>query len=204
MGKELLEGLTSRPVRRTLEVWEGAPAASSVGMHRCSFLGERVERAREGARATVLLEADAGIGKSRLVTETLARFRDPKDAVALGHGMELAGGELPYGTVIDSLRGLVLDAGTEAVRVAAGGDVSTLAVLCPALGSPEPSADRSRLLPAFASAIAAMALDRLMWLIVEDLHWADASSRDLLNYVLRVTPPCRCSPWSRCAPTTRS
>jgi DNA-binding CsgD family transcriptional regulator/tetratricopeptide (TPR) repeat protein len=36
-----------------------------------------------------------------------------------------------------------------------------------------------------------LASDRLVWLVLEDLHWADASSRDLLSYLVKVAAPCR-------------
>ena len=57
-------------------------------------LGDAVARARDGVSTTVLIEADAGIGKSRLVADGLSTFRDPKDAVAVGYGVELAGGAI--------------------------------------------------------------------------------------------------------------
>jgi DNA-binding CsgD family transcriptional regulator len=152
-------------------------------------LGECVDRARSGAPTVVVIEGDAGIGKTRLLTEALAAFRDRKDAVAIGHGLELAGGELPYGTAADSLRALVRDIGVEAVRSAANGYAPALASLCPTLGPSAVETDRSRLLPAYASTLESLATDRLVWLLVEDLHWADTSSRDLISYLVRVVGP---------------
>jgi DNA-binding CsgD family transcriptional regulator/tetratricopeptide (TPR) repeat protein len=154
-------------------------------------LAEHVQRARDGTRSTVLVAGDAGIGKTRLLTEALSRLRDPKDLVALGHGVELAGGDLPYGTVSDCLRYLVGDAGVDLVRTAAGSGCDSLAAICPALGAAGDDVDRTELLPAFVSTLEALASHRLVWLVVEDLHWSDASSRDLLLYLLRVARPCQ-------------
>ena len=154
-------------------------------------LGELVERARGGESVTVFLVGDAGIGKSRLVREGITRFAEPNDVVAIGHGVELAGGELPYGMVADSLRSLVRDLGVQRVRAAAGEGETALAALCPALGVGAASVDRASLLPAYVTMVEALAADRLMWLVVEDLHWADVSSRDLLSYLIRVMGPGR-------------
>ena len=156
-----------------------------------SRLGECVARARDREQMVALVEGDAGIGKSRLVTEALAAYREPKDVVAIGHGVEFTGGELPYGTAADALRSLVRDLGRDAVRAAAGTDAPALAPLCSQLGTGDIGTDPLRLLPAYVSTLENLADDRLVWLVIEDLHWVDAPSRDLLTYLLRVAGPCR-------------
>jgi DNA-binding CsgD family transcriptional regulator/tetratricopeptide (TPR) repeat protein len=153
-------------------------------------VGGAAARAREGDRATVVIEGAAGIGKSRLLQEVLTVFRDPKDLVSVGHGIELAGGELPYGTISETLRTLVRDAGADIVHTAAGAYVDPLAALCPPLGpAPSSEVDRLQLLPAYVATFENLATDRLVWLVIEDLPWVDASSRDLLSYLVRVAQP---------------
>jgi len=156
-----------------------------------SRLGESVASARDGSPAAVVVEGDAGIGKSRLVTEALAAFRELKDVVAIGHGVELAGGELPYGVAAEALRSLVRDAGVEAVRAAADQSAAALAPLLPQFGPSDGGADALRLLPAYVSTLENLAADRLVWLVVEDLQWVDSPSRDLLAYLLRVATASR-------------
>ena len=68
----------------------------------------------------MLIEADAGYGKSRLVNETLAAFRLAEDAVGVGYGVELTGGQIPYGTATELLRTLIRDTGLEQILAAAG------------------------------------------------------------------------------------
>ena len=85
-----------------------------------SWLGEAVERARSGARTVAVVEGEAGVGKSRLLREAVAAYRTPKDSVGIGFGVELIGGEIPYGIATDLLRTLVRDVGVEQVREAAG------------------------------------------------------------------------------------
>ena len=148
-------------------------------------------RVRSGQRATVLVDGEAGIGKSRLVAEAISRFREPDDVLIVGHGVELSGGELPFGMASECLRSLVRGAGAEEVRAAAGESVAALSVLCPPL-SPGGSevqrgqVEQAQLFYGFVSTLETLASERLVWLVLEDLHWADASSRDLLSYFVQV------------------
>ena len=150
-------------------------------------LGDAVERARSGARSAVVIEADAGLGKSRLVSEALTAHRDPTDLVGIAYGIELTGGQIPYGTATDLLRTLVRDAGVDRVRAAAGAYAPALAPLCPDLG-PETDAEptAARILPACATTVEQLAGQRLVWLVIDDLPWVDPASRDLIGYLVRA------------------
>jgi hypothetical protein len=64
-------------------------------------LRDYAARARSAQSVTVLVDGGAGMGKSRLVSEAITRLREPEDLLVVGHGVELSGGELPYGTVSD-------------------------------------------------------------------------------------------------------
>jgi len=155
-----------------------------------------VARSRSGQRATVLVDGEAGIGKSRLVSEAVVRFRQPDDVLIVGHGVELSGGELPYGMAAECLRSLVRTVGVQAVRAAAGQYASELAALCPPLSPRVMATERARdeqaqLFYGFVTTLETLAMDRLVWLVLEDLHWADASSRDLLGYLVKVAAQCR-------------
>jgi DNA-binding CsgD family transcriptional regulator/tetratricopeptide (TPR) repeat protein len=147
--------------------------------------------ARNGRRVVVLVDGEAGIGKSRLVSDAVARLREPDDLVLVGHCVELSGGELPYGMVSDCLRRLVRELGVEPVRARVGDDSPALAALCPALGPGESVVERAEVLGAFVLLVERLAAERLVWLVVEDLHWSDSSSRELLGYLVRVAGPCR-------------
>ena len=150
-------------------------------------LGEVVARARAGTPCTVLIEADAGYGKSRLVNETLAAFRLAEDAVGVGYGVELTGGQIPYGTATELLRTLIRDTGLEQILAAAGRYAPALVPLNPELGEDgDPEATPARILPACATTVEHLAADRLVWLVVDDLAWVDGPTRDLLQYLIRV------------------
>ncbi len=161
-------------------------------------MGEAVARARDGSAVCVVLDGEAGIGKTSLVTATVEDHREAGDLVVFGHGVELAGGELPYGTGAEIIRHLARSAGEDALRAAAGQYASDLSALYPALGEPDSRAQNSprvgstpaRLLPAFVSTVEALAGDRLVWLLIEDLQWVDESTRDLVHYLARVVDRC--------------
>jgi DNA-binding CsgD family transcriptional regulator/tetratricopeptide (TPR) repeat protein len=139
----------------------------------------------------LVVAGEAGIGKSRLVSEAIGRFRRPDDLVLVGHCVDLSSGELPYGMVSDCLRALVREVGVEAARTIAPDALPVLGALCPSLGTGASVVDRAEVLGAFVSLVERLAEHRLVWLVVEDLHWSDASSRELLDYLVRVTGPCR-------------
>lgn len=154
-------------------------------------LADAVSDAREGVRTAVVLEGDAGLGKSRLASETLHRFGEPKDAVGLGYGVELTGPEIPYRVATDLLRTLARDVGVDPVREAAGAYAPALVPLLPSLAGAgdlagDPEATPARVLPAFVATVEQLATERPVWLLVEDLPWVDAFSRDLLAYLLRA------------------
>ncbi len=135
----------------------------------------------------MLVEGEAGIGKSRLVGECIHDVLAADEVLLVGHGVDLLGGELPFGVVTGALRDLVRRIGLDAVRRAAGDTVPALATLVPGLAPDAPQRpDRTRAFDALATLLAGLSQERLVWLVVEDLQWVDTSSRDLLGYLVRV------------------
>ncbi|CAL9588837.1 HTH-type transcriptional regulator MalT [Actinosynnema sp. ALI-1.44] len=130
----------------------------------------RLGEALAGAPATVLLGGEAGVGKSRLVAEFLAGL----DArVLLGGCVELDG--LPFAPFVAALRGVGLGERERA----------DLAPLVPGL-EPRPGDEaRPRLFEGVLALLARLSEHRPVVLVVEDAHWADRSSRDLLDFLVR-------------------
>ena len=116
----------------------------------------RSPRRGPGAAATVLLAGEAGIGKTRLVSEFAERARDAGFEVLLGRSLDLAGTELPYQPFADALG----DTRRRRGRLAAAGVPGR----------------RSRLIAERASAAPVL-------LCLEDLHWADPSTLDLVVFL---------------------
>lgn len=134
--------------------------------------------ARSGEPVLALVTGEAGIGKSRLVRELTDRLDDA--LVLVGHGVDLSTGDLPFGVVADTLRDLHRKRGADVLtpdeRVA-------LAPLLP--GSLVEGSDRARLMSGVLALLERLAAEELVCWVVEDLHWADAATRDLISILAR-------------------
>jgi hypothetical protein len=135
-------------------------------------LGAALADVRCGRGRLVLVEGDAGIGKTRLVEEFTAQADGVR--VLAGGGIPLAS-DTPYAPVLGILQALA-----RLHPPAAGG-------LLPqgAPGRADPFGP-TRLLAAAAEAVRAVAAETPLVLVVEDLHWADASTRGLVSFLARV------------------
>ncbi|MGH3321022.1 MAG: helix-turn-helix transcriptional regulator [Streptosporangiaceae bacterium] len=146
-------------------------------------LDRAFESATHGESRAVFVGGEAGIGKTRLAKEFVARARDSGAHVLIGGCLELGSEGLPYAPFAAALRGLVRAAGPEAVTslVHAG----ALARLLPELGRPveEPDA-RGRLYEHVLLLLERLAEQAPVVLLIEDAHWADRSTRELLIFLV--------------------
>ena len=138
-------------------------------------------RTRSGNASVLLVSGETGVGKTRLVTEFLDRERP---AVLAGACVPLAGEPLPYAALTQALRqgsGVVREATTrspELARLLPGNEEPTPG------GAPTPgSGDRLRLFQAVLALLTRMGAERPVVHVVEDLHWADRSTLDLLAFL---------------------
>jgi DNA-binding CsgD family transcriptional regulator/tetratricopeptide (TPR) repeat protein len=146
-----------------------------------------LEAARSGRGGTVLVGGEAGIGKTRLAAELADRARRAGAAVLTGHCIDVTGTGLPYLSVLEALRPLH----GSPVCV----DMPELSRLVPDLGGPgrrsngRPSPDHAgpdrqlRLFEEVRGLLDRRAAEAPVVLVQEDLHWADASTLDLLSYL---------------------
>ncbi|MBW8485758.1 AAA family ATPase [Actinomadura sp. PM05-2] len=138
----------------------------------------------------VLLGGEAGLGKTRLMREFAARARAAGARLLAGGCLELGSDGLPFAPFTTILRGLVRDIGTDGVAaLLPRGDTSGLARLLPEFGEPESDAataeERARLFELVLVLLERLAAERPVALIIEDAHWADRSTRDLLAFLVR-------------------
>jgi DNA-binding CsgD family transcriptional regulator/tetratricopeptide (TPR) repeat protein len=129
--------------------------------HELAQLGRALDAARAGSGTAVLVAGEAGIGKTRLASELAARARDAGFEVLLGHSIDLVGTELPYLPFVEAVGPL---GGLPQVDGEAAG--SQLRVF----------QDTTALLGERAAAAPVL-------LVLEDLHWADASTLDLVVFL---------------------
>lgn len=133
--------------------------------------------------SAVLLGGDAGIGKTRLLRELAGRAREAGHRVLVGHCLDLGDSARPYQPFAEVFS-IVDD--TERDELAA-----RLPALAPLL--PWPSADeadgveRTELFASVVAGLDLLATATPILLVIEDAHWADASTRHLIRYVLAAT-----------------
>ena len=109
-------------------------ASSFVGRgEQLDRLEQALRSAQQGTPTTVLIGGDAGIGKTRLITEFTARVRDQDALVLEGGCLELGEEGLPYAAVSEALRGLDAALPTAELRRLAGEDLPALARVVPGL-----------------------------------------------------------------------
>jgi DNA-binding NarL/FixJ family response regulator len=147
-------------------------------------------RAGSGEPAAVLIGGEAGVGKSRLVDEFAVRARRSGARVLAGGCLELGADGLPFAPFTSVLRELVRDLGAEGVAgLLPAGATRELARLLPEFGEPAGSGDagaaRARLFEQMLILLEQLADRGPVVLIVEDAHWADRSTRDLLEFLIR-------------------
>jgi DNA-binding CsgD family transcriptional regulator/tetratricopeptide (TPR) repeat protein len=147
-------------------------------------------RAADADPAVVLVGGEAGVGKTRLVAELTARCATDGTRMLVGGCVPVGDGALPYAPIVEALRALVADLGASAVRDLVGPSWPELARLLPALGAPDriglsDQAAQARLFELLLGLLGRLSEQRPLVLVVEDLHWADRSTRDLLAFLVR-------------------
>ncbi|MEA2533180.1 MAG: hypothetical protein QOJ93_991 [Actinomycetota bacterium] len=149
------------------------------------LLGRAFDRAAEGRGGAILLSGEAGVGKTRLVTEFVAA-RGAGATVLVGGCLALADGAPPYWPVLDALRTLRRREEEPALaRIAAPGLVDAEPVAGHAAAAP-PEAVRGAEDQVFEPVLRLIEqATRLgpVVLVVEDLHWSDRSTQDLLTFL---------------------
>lgn len=148
--------------------------------------------AREGRGTGVLLGGEAGVGKTRLIEAFTESVRD-EATVLVGACLEFSETGPPYGPFVEVLRTLIRSVEPGQLATFLGPWRPELARLLPELTSrridaPPAEFDRSaqaRLFEIVLGLIEGVARVRPLLLVIEDLHWADRSSRDLLTFLVR-------------------
>jgi DNA-binding CsgD family transcriptional regulator len=143
--------------------------------------------------SVVLIGGEAGVGKSRLVHEFAARAQAAGARVLTGGCVELGADGLPFAPFIAMLRDLVRALGPDGVAgLLPGGVTRDFARLLPELGTAadgeahdaDETLARARLFEQMLALLERLADAGPVALIIEDAHWADRSTRDLLAFLV--------------------
>ena len=147
-------------------------------------------RAGSTEPAVALVGGEAGVGKTRLVAELIGGCVTDGTRVLAGGCVPVGDGALPYAPIVEALRTLVAEVGVAEVRGLIGPSWPELGRLLPALGAPDRAgqpdqAAQVRLFELVLGLLARLGEQVPLVLVVEDLHWADRSTRDLLAFLVR-------------------
>ena len=154
----------------------------------------------EGRRRIVFIAGEAGIGKTTFVRAFLDSLSGSAARIGRGQCVEQYGAGEPYMPVLEALTRLCQEAGGERVVELLRKFAPTWLAQMPALLS---YADREqlqataqgvtqrRMLREMAQALEALAAETPLVLALEDLHWSDFSTLELISAIARRTEPAR-------------
>jgi len=143
--------------------------------------------------AVAVVEGEAGVGKTRLVGELLARPELAGAWALTGRSRQIQE-PFPLGAVIEAVRAL----GPELDGLALGPVAGALRPLLPEVADwlPPPlepldhrPAERYRVFRGLSELLTVLAASRPVVLVLEDLHWADAQTREFIAHWLSSPPP---------------
>ena len=141
-------------------------------------LREALVQAASGRPAAVIVSGDAGVGKSRLLHEFTSTAGGDAFVVA-GHCLDTADSALPYLPFAEAVGAL------SRLRPELVDRYRGLRTLLPGQAQDsEGELGRLGLFEDLHAALADLAAERPLALFIEDLHWADRSSRELLVFLI--------------------
>ncbi|MFN2464157.1 MAG: BREX system ATP-binding domain-containing protein [Candidatus Dormibacteria bacterium] len=156
-----------------------------------SDLDDALLAALRGEGAVALLSGEAGMGKTRLTAALNERARR-LGAVVMTGGCSEAELALPFLPFIEAIGNQLAATEIETMTAALGASAAELAQLFPQMGHSgsnrdggDPAQAKLRLFEAIIALVRLVAQEHGLLLIVEDIHWADSSTRDLLDYMTR-------------------
>ncbi|MEV0403810.1 AAA family ATPase [Actinoallomurus sp. NPDC050550] len=166
---------------------QGVSAVLAGRADELAFLG----RALREVPAALLVGGEAGVGKSRLIRE----FLDARPGVRtfVGGCLQISAEGLPFAPFSAVLRRMVREIGVEGIAaLLPGGTPAGLARLLPEFGEPDTETGtaeaRTRLFDHVLLLFERLTADEQAVLVIEDVHWAERSTRDLLSYLIRNIP----------------
>ena len=147
--------------------------------------------AAQGHGGVALVSGEAGVGKSRLVGEAAAHARRRDARVLVGQCLDLEEGGLPYAPIVDVLRTLDRELSDEEgaatlrpLRALLGREAGAEGVEAMTPGNP---LGQARLFELLLTVVERLVANRPLVLVIEDLHWADRSTLDLVSLMASNT-----------------
>ncbi|HEX3040557.1 MAG TPA: AAA family ATPase [Solirubrobacterales bacterium] len=161
------------------------------------FLTARLAEAEGGAARFAAVEGDPGMGKTRLLRELAERAGGRGCVVLHGRAAEFER-EMPFGLFVDALDSFLEAAPGSAFGALDQEQVDELASAFPAMrplasgDSPAPAPeDRIRVYGAVRELLGCLAPGKTVLITLDDLHWSDRASLELIGHLLRRPPRAR-------------
>lgn len=149
-----------------------------------------MEQATAGAVRVALIEGSAGIGKTRLAAELLARHAD--HATCLSARSYRWGNTTSFGTWVEALDRHLRERSPTDIRRLCGPAAADLGALLrsvePLVAPSRRRPERGGLLEALVGLFGALAGERAVLVVLDDIHLADTSSWEALRYLARHLP----------------
>ncbi|WP_431971335.1 helix-turn-helix transcriptional regulator [Nocardia sp. bgisy134] len=159
---------------------------SGVLVGRAAEVAELADAVGDEQVAAVLIGGEAGIGKSRLVAE-FSRRLDPSVLTLIGRCPELGSTAVPFAPFVAALPSVVRRLGVDGVAALLPPQPA-LARWLPQLavrsGLPAIESDRTQLFGEVLMLLEQLGTQRPVVLVLEDLHWADQGTRELLAFLV--------------------
>jgi DNA-binding CsgD family transcriptional regulator len=177
----MLTDMASRPISPVFVGRERELDALDAALHQVT----------SGKPAVVVVGGEAGVGKSRLLDEFLVGARLAGARVLVGGCAELGEDGLPFTPVVAALRSLLHDLAPDRIDELLGAGRDDLARLLPELGDSDPGPflgelSRGRLFEILVDLVERLGREQPLILVLEDLHWADRSTRELFGFLART------------------
>jgi len=153
-----------------------------------------LEGAGSGVVGTVIVGGEAGVGKTRLLAELRARAEPAGLRFLGGACVDLGDGARPYDPLVAALRPWLKALPSEEFDRIVGPARSAVQQLIPDLetggdgetgAGTSTSATQSTLYLQVLGLIERIAADAVTVIVLEDLHWSDRSTRDMLRFLVR-------------------
>jgi len=146
-----------------------------------------LRRAADGEMLLVTVGGDPGVGKTRLVLDMADTAAGLGFRVLIGGCLDVGDGTLPFGPIVEALRPLGTET-DEQWRSQILGSSPALATLFPGLGPVQDAhaaTGEGQAIEIVRGILDRLAASQPVLLVIEDAHWADASTRHVLLYLAR-------------------